>query len=53
MPYERSRRLSIRISEEEWTMLNELAERARISASDWVRLKILDDYATSPPKKKR
>lgn len=53
MVVERTHRLSMRISEEEWDMLQAMADSAGISASDWVRLRIRDAYAQQPPKKKR
>ena len=53
MVVERTHRLSMRISEEEWKMLEALADVAGITASDWVRLRIREAYAEQPPKKKR
>ena len=52
---ERDRRLSIRIAEEEWTMLHALAEREGVSASDYIRLFIRRTHAetlgSAKPKK--
>lgn len=42
---ERNRRLSMKISDEEWTMLQALAERDGVSASDFVRTFIRRAYA--------
>lgn len=44
---ERDRRLSIRIAEEEWTKLHELAEREGVSASDYIRLFIRRTHAAT------
>jgi len=41
---ERPRALTVRISEEELTMLQELAEREGITASDYIRLRIRRDH---------
>ena len=50
----RTRRLSMLISDEEWTMLQSLAERDGITASDWVRLRIREAYGPDkPPKRPR
>lgn len=52
---ERDRRLSIRIAEEEWEMLQALAERDGISSSDYIRLFIrrahADAFGGEQPKK--
>jgi uncharacterized protein (DUF1778 family) len=54
MVVEREHRLSMRISEEEWRMLQSLADAAGVTASDWVRLRIREAHAEQPaPKKKR
>lgn len=45
MVIDRPRRLSIRIAEDEWTMLQALAEREGLSASDFVRHFIRKSYA--------
>jgi len=53
MVVERTHRLSMRISEDEWNMLESLADSAGITASDWVRLRIREAYAEQPPKKRK
>lgn len=43
---ERPRRLSIRIADDEWTMLYALAEAEGITASDYIRLFIRREHAS-------
>lgn len=57
---ERPRRLSIRIADDEWTMLYALAETEGITASDYIRLFIRREHAVrfgapkaKPPRPKR
>lgn len=47
MVMERNQRLSIRISQEEWRMLQELAEKEGLCASDFVRSFIRKTYAVT------
>ena len=37
------------ISDDEWVMLQQLADKAGITASDWVRLRIREAAAAEPP----
>jgi hypothetical protein len=53
MVIERNRRLSMLISDEEWAMLQTVAERAGLTASDWVRQRIREAYGSEQPPKKR
>ena len=54
---DRPRRLSIRIADDEWTMLYALAEADGITASDYIRLFIRREHAKklraapAPPKR--
>jgi hypothetical protein len=41
------------ISDQEWKMLQELADRAGITASDWVRTRIREAHEVMPPKKQK
>lgn len=52
MVVKRTRRLSMLISDEEWSMLQQLAEQAGLSASDWVRLRIREASEATPPPKR-
>lgn len=53
MVTKRNRRLSMLISDDEWEMLQALADGTGLTASDWVRLRIREAYEATPPKKKR
>jgi len=44
MAIERGHRLSMRISEVEWVMLQALADKRGITASDYVRMAVRDAY---------
>jgi hypothetical protein len=48
----RPRRLNVLISDEEWAMLQALADRAGITASDWIRLRIREASEQLPTKTK-
>jgi hypothetical protein len=48
----RTHRLSMLISDDEWAMLQAVAEKRGVTASDWVRMHIRDAYeAEGKPKK--
>lgn len=50
----RDKRLHMLLSQEEWAMLQELAERAGgITASDWVRMRIREAYGAGKVLKAR
>jgi uncharacterized protein (DUF1778 family) len=52
MVVKRTRRLSMLISDEEWTMLQAAADRRGLTASDWVRQQIREaDGGERPPKR--
>lgn len=44
MVVKRDKRLHMLLSQEEWSMLQELADRDGVTASDWVRLRIREAY---------
>ena len=49
----RDKRVQMLFSQEEWQMLQELAERQGVTASDWVRMKVRELYGPiEPPKRK-
>lgn len=52
MAVKRNRRLSMLISDEEWEMLQALAEQAGITASDWVRMRIRIMFEAERPRLK-
>jgi hypothetical protein len=61
MVIRRDKRVQMLFSDEEWAMLQELAESNGVTASDWVRLRVREGHAgafgsTAPkrpkPKKK-
>jgi hypothetical protein len=53
----RDKRLHMLLSQDEWVMLQSLAERLGVTASDWVRLRIREAFegqkAAKRPKPKR
>lgn len=57
MVIRRDKRVQMLFSQEEWAMLQELAERGGVSASDWVRLRVRESHAALPapatPKKRK
>jgi hypothetical protein len=53
MVTKRTRRLSMLISDDEWKMLQSLADGSGITASDWVRLRIREAFESAPPKNKK
>jgi hypothetical protein len=53
MVTKRTRRLSMLISDDEWKMLQALADGAGITASDWVRMRIREAHESAPPKTKK
>jgi hypothetical protein len=53
MVTKRNRRLSMLINDQEWTMLQSLADRAGITASDWVRMRIREAFESAPAPKRQ
>jgi hypothetical protein len=51
MVIRRPRRLNVLISDEEWAMLQYLADKAGITASDWIRMRIREAVEAEPPPK--
>ena len=55
MVVKREKRVQMLFSEEEWAMLQELADRDGVTASDWVRTRVREGHRTlfgeSRPKK--
>jgi hypothetical protein len=49
MMIHRDKRVQMLFSQEEWAMLQTLAERAGITASDWVRLRVREAYGKDHP----
>jgi hypothetical protein len=55
MVVQRDKRVQMLFSREEWSMLQALADRDGVTASDWVRLRVREGYqrafGDAPPKK--
>jgi uncharacterized protein (DUF1778 family) len=49
----RDHRLNVRVSHEEWEMLQALAEAKGVTASDYIRLFIREQHEQTSSKKKR
>jgi hypothetical protein len=45
----RDKRVQMLFSQEEWAMLQTLAETTGITASDWVRLRVREAYGKAHP----
>jgi hypothetical protein len=53
MVIRREKRVQMLFSDEEWAMLQELATRDGVTASDWVRLRVREGYANTFGEAKR
>jgi hypothetical protein len=49
----RDKRLHMLLSQDEWAQLQELADRAGITPSDWIRLRIREAYGPAKPKRSK
>ena len=57
MVLKREKRVQMLFSDEEWAMLQELADRDGVTASDWVRIRVREghraEFGESRPKRPR
>jgi hypothetical protein len=53
MVIRRDKRVQMLFSQEEWAMLQEMADRQGVTASDWVRMKIREAYGPAEPPKRK